>query len=145
MPFEPEVFGEALQAELAERVAQEKRDLAALEQAARRRPGSRSKTIIVGRRIVVGLRERGVQLEVGQVREPDERRQVVGEQKSISLSPAVTRGRHPVRAVRRALLLVEVLALDAVRVALQRQRPVAQVRQQRPARRACSSRSPGPW
>ena len=37
---------------------------------------------------------------------------------------------HPVRPVRRAALLVEELLLDAVRIALQRQRPRPQVRQQ---------------
>ena len=40
------------------------------------------------------------------------------------------RGPHPGRPVARALLLVEELAVDAVRVALERQVPVAQVRQQ---------------
>src|SRR5215213_1211486 len=38
---------------------------------------------------------------------------------------------HPVRAVLRALLLVEELALHAVRIALHRQRPPFEVRQQR--------------
>ena len=42
-------------------------------------PGSRSKASIVGRSIGLGPRQRGVQLEVGEVGHPDQRRQVLAE------------------------------------------------------------------
>jgi hypothetical protein len=73
-----------------------------------------------------------VQLEVGEVGEPDERRQVVGEHE-VDRAPVRAdrhRGRpHPLRAVAGRVLLVEVLRLDAVRVALERERPPLQMRQ----------------
>jgi hypothetical protein len=85
-----------------------------------------------GRLDVVVERERRVQLEVGEVGEPHERRQVVAEaevDRARVVAAPDRRRLHPVGPVARALLLVEVLAGDAVRVALERQRAVVQVRQ----------------
>ena len=96
-------------------------------------PGSRSNTIIVGRFDVLRQRQRRVQLDVGEVGQPHERRHVVREAEvdvALVVPAPDARGLDPVRAVRRALLLVEELSLDAVRVALQRQRAVVQVRQE---------------
>ena len=78
-------------------------------------------------------RQRRVQLEVGEVGQPDERRQVLAEaERDVALVAARedVRGLHPRRGVRRAALLVEELVLHAVGIALQGERTVAQVRQQ---------------
>src|SRR5438309_421190 len=62
------------------------------------------------------LRERGVQLEVGEVGRPYQRGKVVGE---AVIDPLILRGRgdrrglNPLRAVRGAALLIEEGALDA--------------------------------
>ena len=76
-----------------------------------------------------GAREQArVQLDVGEVREPDQRGQIVGKAVIDALAAILApdgRGLHPVRAVRRAALLVEELAVHAVGIALQRQRPAA--------------------
>src|SRR5215210_4614699 len=69
-----------------------------------------------------------MQLEVGQVGHPDQRRQVVAN--AVLDASDLARG-HPLWPVRGAVLLVEELPLDAVRVALQREGATAQVRQQR--------------
>ena len=72
-----------------------------------------------------------MQLEVREVGGPGECGQVVG-QAVVDVARVVAapdrRRLHPVRAVGRALLLVEVLALDAVRVALEGERPAVEVR-----------------
>jgi hypothetical protein len=71
-----------------------------------------------------------VQLEVGQVGEPDQRGEVVADHEVDRLAAKLDRlGAHPLGAMRGGLLLVEVPALHAVRIALERERAVAQVRQ----------------
>jgi hypothetical protein len=122
---------EALQAQLRERLAQHERHLAALAQAG---PGPRIEVERHHARPVdvVHERQRRVQLEVGQVREPDQRREVVADAEVDRLRAQLDRLRaHPLRAVRGTLLLVEVPALDAVGIALEGERAVAQVRQHR--------------
>ena len=69
---------EALQAELGEHVAQQHRHLAALGQRGRR-AGVEVEGEHGGRVGVLGQRQRGMQLQVGEVGEPDEGRQVVAE------------------------------------------------------------------
>ncbi len=81
----------------------------------------------------VRVRQRGVQLQVGEVAQPHERRQVLAQAVvDLALGAPAPHGRglDPVGAVGGALLLIEVLPLHAVRIALERQRPVAQVPQQ---------------
>ena len=99
---------EALEAELRERVAQR----AAPPRSTRRAPaGARVEVEGHHRRpLDLGdLRQRRVQLEVGEVRQPDERRQVVADAVLDRLRAEHDRlAAHPVRAVRGALLLVEV-------------------------------------
>ena len=71
-------------------------------------------------------RQRGVQLEVGQVRDPEQRGQVVHRQEVDVAAVAALldcHGPHPVRPVLGRILLVEELAVHAVRVALHGQRP----------------------
>jgi hypothetical protein len=80
---------------------------------------------------VGGRRQRRVQLQIGHVGEPHERGQILHEA-VVDLAPlgGDRRGAHPLRPVRRALLLVEILGVDAVGIALERQRSPSQVRQQ---------------
>src|SRR5207248_174503 len=80
-----------------------------------------------------GVRERGVQLDRRHVGHPHQRGQVVAEAVVDGAAVAVAgygRRGHPLRPVRGAALLVEVLLVDAVGVALERQRPLLQMRQQ---------------
>jgi hypothetical protein len=74
-----------------------------------------------------------VHLEIGEVRQPHDRRQVVG-QAVVDLALVLARVHasrpDPVGPVAGALLLVEELTVDAVRIALERQVAAAQVRQQ---------------
>ena len=74
-----------------------------------------------------------MQLEVGDARDPDERGEVVDHAVAdvllVPLAPD-RRGAQPGGPVARAALLVEELAVDAVRVALQRERALAQVGQE---------------
>ena len=88
----------------------------------------RRRQLAVGR----GSVHRRVQLEVGEVAQPRERRRVSGQDVVDDLAALERdrRGRDPVGPVRRRLLLIEELPLGAVRVALERQRPAAQVRKQ---------------
>jgi hypothetical protein len=73
-----------------------------------------------------------VQLQVGQVGQPDEGGEVVGDDEVDPAVAGLQRHRaHPVRRVRGPLLLVEVSAVHAVGITLERQRAAAQVRQQR--------------
>ena len=117
---------EALEADLLERVAQYVRHLAALGKA-----GGRTGIEVEGhdRRPVdvVYERERGVELEIGEVGQPDQRRQVVADAVVDLVDTLLA---HPLRRVRGAVLLIEVAGVDAVRIALERQRAVAQVRKQ---------------
>ena len=125
-------LGERLEPEVLERLAQPQRHLGALDDR-RRRPRIEVEGHDRRRGDVDGERERGVQLEVGEVGQPHERRQVVGEaevDRARVVAAPDRRGHHPVRAVARALLLVEVGARDAVGVALERQRAPAQVAEQ---------------
>jgi hypothetical protein len=79
---------------------------------------------------------RDVQLEAGQVGRPDQRGQVVHHQVGhVAAAPSRARrrepgGADPVRAVGGDVLLEERLPVDALRVALERQRPAGDVRQQ---------------
>ena len=79
------------------------------------------------------LRERRVQLQRGELREPDQRGLVVDQGEVDRAGPVGEHGRrlHPLRAVLGAALLEEVEALDPVGVALQRGRAAAQVRDHR--------------
>jgi hypothetical protein len=71
-----------------------------------------------------------VQLEVGEVRQPHERRQVIADAEVDRLAAQLDRLRpDPVGPVRGALLLVEVAPLDPVRIALQSERAVAKMGQ----------------
>jgi hypothetical protein len=73
-----------------------------------------------------------VELDVGKVGEPDQGRQVF-DHAIVDLAVALAghrSGSDPLGAVAGAALLVEVLALDPVGIALQGQRPAAQVGQQ---------------
>ena len=97
-------------------------------------PGSRSKASTVGRSIFVGERERWMELERGELGHPDQGRALVAQAVvDVALvAPAPHRGGlDPVRPVRRAALLEEGACLDAVRIALQGQRPVAEVGEDR--------------
>ena len=120
----------AVERELGEHVAQEHRHLAALGQAGRR-AGVEVEREHGGGVGVLGQRQRGVQLQVGEVGEPDQGRQVVAEHE---VDHAVARpdrlGLHPLRRVRRLLLLVEVARVHAVGIALERERAAAQVGEQ---------------
>ena len=71
-------------------------------------------------------RQRRVQLDVGQVGEPHERGPVLGER---VVDRTLLHGLDPLGPVRGRLLLVEVLAVDAVGIALEGQRAVVQVRE----------------
>jgi hypothetical protein len=78
---------------------------------------------------VGGERERRVQLEVGEVREPDQAREVA-DRAEADLPAALARQDRrldPVGPVRGAFLLEEMLALDAVGIAFQRQRAAREV------------------
>jgi hypothetical protein len=126
----PRRLREALEAEPPERVTEDAGHLAALGEATAR---ARVEVERHERRSlhVRDLRQRRVQLEVGQVREPDDRRQVVADAEVDELRAH----RHslapdPIGSMGRTLLLVEVPALDTVGIALERQRAIAQMRQQ---------------
>ncbi len=130
IPFEPLVFGEALELPGLEQLAQQQRHVGALHDR-RRRTRIEVERQRGGPRDVLGQRQRGVQLQVGEVGEPDERGQVARQREvDRALAGHDRHGLHPVGPVRRGLLLVEELLVHAVRVALQRQRAVAQMRQQ---------------
>ena len=121
----------ALQRELGEHVAQQQRHLAAL-----REPRGRPRVEVErehGRRVrILGEGKGGMQLEVGEVGQPHQGREVVAEHELDRAVAGADRLRpHPLRRVRGLLLLVEVALLHAVGVALQRERATAQVRQQR--------------
>ena len=131
-PLRARGLGEGLETDALEELAHPEPDLAAVHDRCgrsgievehhHRRPIDRG-----------GERERGVQLEVGEVGGPDERGNVVGQAEvdvALVVAAPDRRGLHPLRAVRGALLLVEELALDAVGVALHGQRPAVQVRDQ---------------
>ena len=138
-------LGKALEPQLVEQLAQEQRHLAALHDPRRLAgvevEGQRGRVLDRRR-----LRQRGVQLEVGQVGQPDQRGQVVAQAEVDRLAADRDRGRlDPLGPVRGALLLVEVPAVDPVGVALERQRAARAGAAARRAPRACSSRSPGPW
>ena len=89
---------------------------------------------VLGVRLGVDTREyQRVQLEVGDLAEPEQRRQVVA-RAGTRVALVVVRVQRTVStnggSMPLPVLLVEVPAVDAVRVADQRQRAVAQVRQQ---------------
>ena len=95
-------------------------------------PGSRSKTIIVGRATSFFARERSVQLDVGEVRGPDQRRKILREAimhvAIVAFAPDL-RGLHPFRSMGRAVFFVEEFAFHAIRITLHRQRAIFQMRQ----------------
>ena len=66
-----------------------------------------------------------MELDVGQVRQPDQRRAIL-RQRVVDIADLA--GLDPLGAVGRRLLLVEVLLIYAIRIALQRQGPIAQMR-----------------
>ena len=102
---------EARQAEVLEQALQPQRHAGSTRRTSAGAPGSRSNTIEVGRSGASAQRERRVQLDRGEVGQPHERRQVVGERVVDRLAARGQRRRaHPVRAVRRRLLLEERLA-----------------------------------
>ena len=132
-PFEPEVLTTVSRPSCSNSPCEHERHLAALDECP---PEARVEVEHEHRRSlrVAGERQRGVELDVGEVCEPDQRR--AGPGPACSRCWPIVRGLHPLRPMRGRLLLVEVLFIDAVRVALERQRPVAQMRQRRPARSA---------
>ena len=67
-----------------------------------------------------------MQLDVSEIREPDQRGPVLRER---VVDVADLAGLDPLGSVRGRLLLVEVLGVDAVRIALERERPIVQVGQ----------------
>ena len=133
MPFEPEVFANAVSPRWS-KASRSESATSAHSTIVAGAPGSRSKAIIVGR-VTSSARASDVcssrsarlasQTSVG-------RSSGEAEVDRAPVAAAVDRGRlHPVGPVRRALLLVEVLCLDAVGVALERQGATAQVGEQR--------------
>ena len=85
-------------------------------------------------------RERRVQLEVGEVGQPDERRLVVDDESIVFDVVRTVAVRDPLRPVRGRVLLVEERPVDAVRVALEGQRAALRGAAAAPARSARSSR-----
>ena len=103
-----------LQAEVLEHPLQPQPDAAALDDR-RRRPRIEVEDHHRGRGQRLGAVHLGVQLQGGEVGEPDERRQVVADAELDDLlRQRHRRDRDPVGPVRRALLLEEALVLDAV-------------------------------
>ena len=121
---------EALELQLLEDVTQPERHLRALDDGGRRARVEVERER--GRALnVLRERQRRVELEVREVGEPDERGQVVRE-REVDRPPAGghRHGLYPVGPVGGRLLLVEVLLVDPVRVALEGERVVPEVRQQ---------------
>ena len=130
-PLRARGLREPLQPEVPEHLAQVQRHARALDDRGRRAgieiEGEDRRRARIGR-----LRQRGVQLQVGEVGQPDQRRQVVGEHE-VDRAPVGAdrdRGRpDPVRPVAGRVLLVEELRVDAVRIALERERTPLEVRE----------------
>ena len=74
-----------------------------------------------------------MQFEIGEVRRPDQRRQILREaiihHPIVAFAPDFGR-LHPFRPMRRAILLVKELAFHAVGVTLHGKRPVFEMRQE---------------
>src|SRR2546427_8619051 len=112
---------------LCKKIAEHEPDAAAFDDR-RGRSGVEIEYERAGLGQLVGVRERGVELEGCNLREPDQSGQVLAEAviHVAVVAPAPHRCRlHPWWPVRVALLLVEELAVNPVRVALQRQGMVA--------------------
>ena len=125
MPFEPDVLAKHSRPRPSNMPRSSSRDAAALDDR-RRRAGIEVEGDERRALGVVGQRQRGVQLEIGEVGQPHERGLVVGQD---VVDRPHARGLNPVGTVRWRVLLVEELRVDAVGVALERQRAALDVRQ----------------
>ncbi len=82
---------------------------------------------------VVLARERSVQLEIGEVRRPNQCRQILREtiihHAIVAFAPHFGR-LHPFRSMRRTILFVKKFAFHAVGIALHGERPIFEMRQE---------------
>src|SRR3954471_11194539 len=146
MPFDPEVFGNASSPRCSN-ASRSCRATSAHSTIVAGGPGSRSKATIVGAVTsvasaseVCSSRSARLASHTSVARSSARQKSIVralwrlpsarGEAQSGGWAAPDRRGDDPVGAVARALLLVEVGAADPVGIALERQRPPAQVRQQ---------------
>ena len=131
-PLRPGDLGECGDLEPVEDAAQQERHLAARDEIGRR-PRVEVEHGGGGRLDSGRAVEVGVHLQICEVRGPHEGGEVVDDAEAddapVVLAPDLG-GLHPARPVRRAALLVEERPGRAVRVALQRERAVAQVREE---------------
>ena len=128
--FRPRRLGKNLDLELSEQLSDPEPDTAALDDR-RRGTGVEVEDHHRRDRHIARQRKVGVKLQVGEVGKPDQCRQVVADRvvdvAAVAFAPDRLR-LHPVGTVFRTLLLVEVRLVDTVRVPLEGQRPITQVR-----------------